>query len=183
MTFQFPDDLIEELQQIAWDDERNKWRVGDIADELIVELRPDTHDVIYKEIAKWTNKSRHTIRAYREMSDFWPKELRLQYEQISWTHIKAIKGAAVGDTMHDKRADACRLIDKCLEESDDWGGVPSVDRLRSWLHQENGSPPAWRGYVDRIGDYAAKTIKQQDAPTWVHKLARHVLDIINTSDV
>jgi len=177
-VIQFSDDLIEELQQLAVSDEYTRYRIGDIADALCVEFPQWTKEEVYAEVGKWCSRSKHTVRSYREVAQFWPWKRRQEYDMLSWHHIKALKGAAKGETHQEKLADAVRLADKCLEEHDNWGGIPSVDGLRAWLHKENGSPPAWMRYVTQLESLAVRILQRDDSPAWLRSLAAAVQDAV-----
>ena len=158
-----PDELIERLDQLGNDLDKNKWIVGDIADDLCrqldnykaglvdgnkIQLRNAaqcTHEDIYNAIAYPLGASLHTVRGYREISSFWPPDHRDEFPMFKRNHVKVAKGFAEGETVEEKRANARELLWQCLAEHNH---VPSVRQLTAWLHQEKPEP-MWYKYIDR----------------------------------
>lgn len=86
-----PDEVQAEL--IQWRDafSAGAFRIGDIANEMIIRASTQgwsvTNDRIYKAVGKFCGKSGRTIRYYSETSAFYPVNIRNKYDVLPFSHF------------------------------------------------------------------------------------------------
>jgi hypothetical protein len=91
-----PDDVQVEL--INWRDifRGGAFRIGDIANELIIRQkgeRPDgslarvTSARVYRAVGRFCGKSGRTVRYYAEVSAFYPENIRTEFEVVPFSHF------------------------------------------------------------------------------------------------
>lgn len=93
-------DIVPESYQMRlmmWRDEftRGYFEIGDIANDIVlVNVQKGMqveHAQIYSAVGRFCGKSGRTIRDYAEISAFYPKEIREQYDMLPFSHFRFAK--------------------------------------------------------------------------------------------
>jgi len=87
-----PPDTVSELIAIGQSVTQNAWRIGDITNDCIYLNQLAGNDItkqtIYQAVGAFVGRASRTVRFYAEVSEFYPKTIRQQFEVLSFDHFR-----------------------------------------------------------------------------------------------
>lgn len=124
-----PKHLQDELIQIGEDISRHTFRIGDIAlsiaDYVTANNMQCTKRDIWRAIGSFVGKSASSIQSYEALAQFYPPEVRRQYEVLSSSHFReAMK--IDSSTDYNWRS----VLDYAMDRIEVYGRPATVDELR-----------------------------------------------------
>lgn len=161
--------------------DEDAWWFGDVTNELVEELVPETVadwdykgvdplkvSDIWRAVGQYSGRSPDTVRGYARVSKGVLQGLRDEYDMLFRSHHVAILDYSKGD--QGKHAELC---DEVLEWGDDYGGtLPSVSVTRDKLERKYGEgDPLWVRWAGSLVSTAEKLQGNDDAPADVKRIA------------
>lgn len=161
-----PDSIVETLRQLADNNERGQWVIGDYLVDVLDELGPvfEAHGVkrarpeIIRQLANRTGLDNSTLRDRESMCRFFPVKAREHYHALTWSQLRACKSAGDNWQVYAKWA-----LDN----------LPApVSVIRARVKANGHETPMWIGRWDRIVGLADAVLCDTGTPGWLKLLAR-----------
>ena len=92
-VMQLPEQLIEAFRQLLDDGEAYQWAVGDFITDAIAEFPGIERAELIRSLADRTGADRSTLRDRHNMARFYPKEVRREYDMLTYSQLRACKSA------------------------------------------------------------------------------------------
>jgi uncharacterized protein (DUF433 family) len=157
---QLPEQVIEALRQLLDDSESYQWATGDFIIDVLDEFPQIARSDLIRQMADRTGSDRSTIRDRHNVARFFPKEVRKEFDMLTWSQLRACKRAGTE-----------------WREYAEWaaGHMPApVAVLRARIQNNGHDQPAWisrwAGMV-RLGKLIAE---DTEAPENIRELAQLV---------
>ena len=160
---QLPDQVIEAMRQLLDDGERYQWAAGDLIIEILDEFPTIERAEVIRQLADRTGRDRSTLRDRHNMCIFFPKDVRQEYDALTYSQLRACKSA--GDRW---------------KEYADWAldNMPSpVAVIRARVKNNGHDMPAWVHRWEVMQGIAARIADDNDAPDEVRRAAGQVIAV------
>jgi hypothetical protein len=147
---QLPEQVIEALRQLLNDGESYQWATGDFIIEVLDEFPSIARSELIRQMADRTGADRSTLRDRHNVARFYPKEIRKQYDALTWSQLRACKSA--GDQW---------------QEYADWAmdNMPApVAVIRARIKNNGDDQPAWVHRWDSMKGLARMIAADREAP-------------------
>ncbi len=159
---QLPDQVIETLRQLLDDGEAYQWATGRFICEVVDEFPNLDRSEIVKQLADRTGANRSTLRDRHNMAKFYPAEVVLQYDMLSYSQLRACKSA--GGEAH-----------KYLEWAANNMPAP-VAVIRARIKNNGHDQPAWVHRWEGMQRLAQQIADDQEAPAEIRKVCQLVMN-------
>ncbi len=153
-----PDQLIETLRQLLDDGEAYQWATGRFICDALDEFPDVNRSELIIQMADRTGANRSTLRDRHNMAKFYPAEVVVQYDMLSYSQLRACKSA--GDEAH-----------QYLEWATNNLPAP-VAVIRARIDNNGHDQPAWVHRWEAVQRLAQQIADDQDAPWEIRLLAR-----------
>jgi len=86
-----PEQVIEVLRQLLDDGDKHQFNVGDFITDVIAEFPQVQRAELIRQLADRTGADRSTIRDRHNMAEFYPKDVRQEFDMLSYSQLRACK--------------------------------------------------------------------------------------------
>ncbi len=93
LVVHLPDGLIETLRQLLDDGDKHQFIVGDFICDVLIEFPEVKRSNLIKQMADRTGADRSTLRDRHNCASFFPKEIRQEFDMLSYSQMRACKAA------------------------------------------------------------------------------------------
>ena len=174
------------LEDAGHQADNGKWIIGDVAVELrslftvnvdgkeqLINYRteePMTVSEFHRSVGAWCGRSEGTVRDCERISANIPYRIRHRYDMLPRSHFRELI------PHFETQKELAALCEDILAWGDDYGGrIISIEALRRKLKVDNGAPPVWEGWIERIKKLAEKLLEHEETPAEVKKWARDII--------
>ena len=162
---QLPDKYINRARFLLESGEVYQWELGDLIEEgvqEIVRVRTSTfagysRANLIRELATGTGADESTLRDRHSMARAFPPEIRVKYQPLTYSQLRACRYA--GERMYEYAELAC-------------AGLWSVRKIRYEVSSNGHADPIWIARWDRVLELAAQIAGDSEAPGWVRAACR-----------
>ncbi len=158
---QLPDEVIESLRQLLDDSESYQWATGDFVIDVLVEFPQVKRSDLIKQMADRTGADRSTLRDRHNMAEFYPKEVREEFDMLSYSQLRGCKAA--GDNWR---------------EYAEWArdNLPApVAVIRARIKNNGHDQPPWIHRWESMQGIASMIVIDSDAPDNIREVCRLVV--------
>ncbi len=156
-----PDQVIETLRQLLDDGDYHQFTVGDFIIDVLDEFPNIPRADVIRQLADRTGSDRSTLRDRHNVARFYPKEVRQEFDMLTWSQLRA-----------------CKVAGPEWREYAEWaaGHMPApVAVIRARIKNDGNDKPAWEYRWDSMQRIAGQLVEDTEAPKRVRKLARLVI--------
>ena len=159
---QLPDKYINRARFLLESGEVYQWELGDLIEEGVQEIvnRGYSRANLIRELATGTGADESTLRDRHSMARAFPPEIRVKYQPLTYSQLRACRYA--GARMYEYAELAC-------------AGLWSVRKIRYEVSSNGHADPIWIARWDRVLELAAQIAGDTDAPGWVRDACEGVL--------
>ena len=157
---QLPDALIETLRQLLDDGDKYQFAIGDFISEVLVEFDQIKRSDLIKQMADRTGADRSTLRDRHNVAKFYPQDVRVSYDMLSYSQLRACKAAG------DEWERYAKWAQKHLPAP--------VAMIRQRIKHNGDDAPYWISRWARMQNISRLIVSDPDAPEKVKKVCRLV---------
>jgi hypothetical protein len=158
-----PDQVIESLRQLLDDGDYHQFTVGDFIIDVLDEFTNIPRSELIRQMADRTGSNRSTLRDRHNCARFFPKEIRKEFDMLTYSQLRACKSAG-----------------SQWREYAEWSAshMPApVAVIRARIKNDGHDEPAWVYRWDSMRRLANQLVNDSDCPEVVRQVARGVLTI------
>lgn len=108
------DDVIAELMRYGQMADDGCWGIGDITSQLAKSSAPLAE--VYGTVAFYCGRAKRTVREYRLVCEFYPSEVRQEYQSLSFAHFRIAKRLDDWRAALEWAASECAPVDAMVEK-------------------------------------------------------------------
>ena len=155
-----PDQVIEALRQLLDDGDRHQFIVGDFIIDVLAEFPQVNRSELVRQMADRTGSDRSTIRDRHNVARFYPKEVRTEFDMLTWSQLRACKRAGEEWRQYAEWAAA---------------NMPApVAVIRARIDNNGHDQPAWVHRWEAVQRLAGQIAEDREAPEGIKKVCRLV---------
>jgi hypothetical protein len=156
-----PEQVIEALRQLLDDGDRYQFIVGDFIIDVLDEFPHVNRSELVKQMADRTGSDRSTIRDRHNVARFYPKEIRAEFDMLTWSQLRA-----------------CKRAGEEWRQYAEWAAahMPApVAVIRARIDNNGHDQPAWVHRWEAVQRLAQQIADDREAPDKIRKVCRLVL--------
>ena len=157
---QLPEQVIEALRQLLDDGDRHQFIVGDFIIDVLDEFPHVNRSELVKQMADRTGSDRSTIRDRHNVARFYTKEIRAEFDMLTWSQFRA-----------------CKRAGEEWRQYAEWaaGHMPApVAVIRARIKNNGHDQPAWVHRWQAVQRLAQQIADDREAPAKIREVCRLV---------
>ncbi len=156
-----PDQGIEALRQLLDDGEAYQWATGRFICDVLDEFPQEKRSNLIIQMADRSGADRSTLRDRHNMARFFPKEVRKEFDMLTWSQFRACKSA--GDEAHNYLEWAANNL------------PAPVAVIRARIKNNGHDQPAWVHRWEGMQRLAQQIADDREAPAGIRDVCRLVV--------
>ncbi len=156
-----PDQVIEALRQLLDDGDRHQFIVGDFICDVLDEFPQVNRSELVRQMADRTGSDRSTIRDWHNVARFFTKEVRKEFDMLTWSQFRA-----------------CKRAGEEWRQYAEWAAnnLPApVAVIRARIDNNGHDQPAWVQRWEGMQRLAQQIADDREAPEGIRDVCRLVV--------
>ncbi|KKL50579.1 hypothetical protein LCGC14_2304120 [marine sediment metagenome] len=162
---QLPEQVIEALRQLLDDGETYQWATGDFICDVLDEFPQVNRSELVRQMADRTGSDRSTIRDWHNVARFFTKEVRKEFDMLTWSQLRA-----------------CKHAGEEWRQYAEWAAahMPApVAVIRARIDNNGHDQPAWVHRWEGMQRLAQQIADDREAPDEIREACRLVVEYPN----